>query len=232
MWLQAYEFSLEKGNESEDAIRYADMLIDRTLGSGRKYDQAAISRSGELAKVLSMFFSFINTEYNRWAFEVGNVQLNEAQKARFFGFLVSRLIIFQPLSLFLSGKGPDDDESYLKWLARMNLGYLTSFFPVVRDIATIVIDHSMGRPSFGYRPSPVVSAVQSGIDVSSTAIDYFVDGDIDGQRFAESLTKCATYMMPYPAQIDAWMWNAYDASFNGMTPQLSDLYKRRPRKER
>jgi hypothetical protein len=232
MWIEAYNLALdEKLMEQDEAIRYADTLIDRTLGSGRKYDQAQITRGTELTKILTMFYTFLSTELNRWLSEVGNLTLNESQKARFVGFLASRLLIFVPVSALIAGKGPKDDDDPFKWWAKQIAGYPLSLFPGVREISDAALDNVLGMKGFGYRPSPAFAPIENGLRLVKDGSSW-VSGDAETQQVLESLSRFSSTVLPYPDQFNAWFWNAYDISINGMEPQPGDALRRRPRKER
>lgn len=235
IWIEAYSQALEKHlGDQKAAILYADTLIDRVLGSGRKYDAAAVQRSGVMTKTLTMFYSFLNTEYNRWAAEAGKVQVDQKHLPAFLGFVFSRLVMFNVASLLLSGKGPggDDEDKKVQWWLRQTLSYPLSLFPGVREISAVALDEILGLHSFGYRPSPAADAVDAMILKPIKTGAKYARGEGEGQDVLEMLSKSASYVVPYPDQFNAWFWNAHDAVFGDLKPQASDLYRRRPKSER
>jgi hypothetical protein len=229
MWMAAYRHGLDtKFMEQDEAIYYADTVIKKTLGSGRRVDTASIQRSTELGKLVSMFYSFLNTEYNRWAQETGKAQIDPKYRMRYAGFVMSRLIVFNSFSLLLSGKSPGEDDDAVNWWVKQTLGYPLSFFPGARDVASVALDTMLGLHSFGYRASPATGAFDAGIRLVQT----LASDEAEKQKVAESIAKTMSYAVPYPDQMNAWFFNAYDTMFNRTGFKPKDVFSRRPEKER
>ncbi len=232
MWISAYKFAQERNQEHDEAVYYADTLIKKTIGSGRRYDTAPIQRGSELSKLLSMFYTFMNTEYNRWSTEGGRAIVEPKARARFFGFVASRILLFNTASILLAGKLPgDDDDQPISWWIKNSLAYPVSFFPGARDAFIVMMDRALGLPGFGYRSTPATAPVEATIEAASQTIAY-LNGDRDGQRAAEALSKFLAFATPYPNAINNLFWNAYDTAINDMDPRASDVFRRRPRSER
>jgi hypothetical protein len=230
MWLGAYNKSIAEGKSEKESVHYADTLIMRVAGSSRKYDVAGMSRGTETQKMFGMFFSWINTEHNRWMREAG-IFKRDKDVTRALGFLAGR-IIFQAIGAGLMFRLPDptDEEEVKKFLASITIGLPLSFFPGLRDVASAVVDKSMGVKGFGYTPSPAFAAIDYGIKGFGAAIDV-AHGKIDGQQAAEKMSKAAAYGFGYPDQMNQWFFNLYDYN-QGATPRIQDIYRRREKKER
>lgn len=235
IWLGAYNKQLALGKTDEQAIRFADLLVERATGSGRKADQASILRGTELEKLFSMFYSFLSVEFNRWSVESGKAQhRGEAMDfAKFAGFALQRLLVFNTVSMLLSGKlfSGDDEEEMAKTVLANTLLYPVSFFPIVRDIASLGVNMALDLDTFGYRPSPVFNSIDQLYRTGMTTKN-FITGNADGKEAAESLTRMSAYIFGYPDSFNGYAWNTYDMIFEDMKPQVSDLYRRRPKKER
>lgn len=235
IWLGAYNKQLALGKTDEQAIRFADLLVERATGSGRKADQASILRGTELEKLFSMFYSFLSVEFNRWSVESGKAQhRGEAMDfAKFAGFALQRLLVFNTVSMLLSGKlfSGDDEEEMTKTVLANTLLYPVSFFPIVRDIASLGVNMALDLDTFGYRPSPVFNSIDQLYRTGMTTKN-FITGNADGKEAAESLTRMSAYIFGYPDSFNGYAWNTYDMIFEDMKPQVSDLYRRRPKKER
>lgn len=234
MWLEAYEKKMSSpAVEEEDAIKYADSLIGRVQGSGRRLDAPGIQRGGELGKALSMYYSFMSTEFNRFQIEKGKLQLRGTdQVPQFLGYAGSRLLMAAAPTLIAGTMfGSQSDQDVWKKVVKEILGYPAAMLPGVREVSSVALDEALGLKSFGYQPSPAAAAIQSALDNVHEIKRYATTGD-DAQRVVESAAHTASYLFPYPDQINSWLGNAYDSFVNGMTPQASDLYKRRPRKDR
>lgn len=235
IWLGAYHKGLSEGKTEEQAIRQADLLIERSTGSGRKVDQASIMRGSEIDKLFSMFYSFLSVEYNRWSVEAQKAGHNGQAMdfAKFAGFATQRLLVFNIISLVLSGKlfGLEDEEEMAKTVLANTLLYPVSFFPMVRDVASLGVNMLLDIDDFGYRPSPAFNSIDQFYRTGKTFKSY-LEGTKDEKELAESFTKAGAYIFGYPDAFNANAWNAYDIMFEGMTPQVTDIYRRRPKKER
>ena len=242
MWITAYnkfngEFLAAKKTEQEAdklAIERADKLIERVLGSGRRYDAAEIMRNrNALVRCLTMFATFMNNEFNRWSRETG-LFLEQKDAIRYAGFVAGRLLVWHTMSQLLAGKWPEDlsPEELAKWWFSGLVDNVSGMFVGVRDILPVLVDKVMGWPSFGYRPTPISGTLEEMILRPAEAIGGFARGKKSGEQTAETVAKAASYLAPYPNQLNTWFFNAFDYVFNGMSPQARDFYRRRPKKER
>lgn len=215
------------------AIERADMLINRVLGSGRRYDAAEYTRSRHaLVRALNMFSSFMNNEFNRWCREMGHVA-KEHDYERFVYFVANRMM-WVTCSMLLAGKWPDDltPKELLKWWFGGAIDNIGGMFFILRDFTPVVTSKITGSYNFGYRPSPLIGAIEDMIIKPADTMLGFAGGKKKGQDVLESGAKAASYAVPYPQQLNTWFFNAYDYVFNGSTPRPRDLYRRRPKKER
>jgi hypothetical protein len=238
MWKQAYEKKLAETGDQKDAAYYADSLIKSVNGSGRKYDVAPIVRSSKVIdKVMSSFYSFMNTEFNRWVKEVNIAGESIVNKPRFIGFVASRMVVFTILSDLLAGKGPEDKEDPVSYYAGLMASYPLQMVPILRDVAPVVIDGVLGLHSYGYRQPIALSELENIVTAGSKVGSYINNkgkgkNKVNEQDIIESLSKAASYGTGYPDQLNAWFFNAYDYLNNSMDPDLQDIFKRRPKKER
>lgn len=230
MWLGAEEEGLKQGKTPEQAARYADMIVERAVGSSRKYDMPSVTRANETAKVFTMFFTFLNTEHNAWMREMGIVN-RDKDVPRALGFLAGRMA-FLVAGAALMGRLPDleDEDEVKKFVYTNTVGYPLSFFPILRDVTTIVADQAIGVRGFGYNPSPALASVESLTNFTGSTI-ALAKGDTDIDEVAEKASKVTALGFGYPDQFNQWFFNLYDYT-EGMEPQLKDVFKRRPKKER
>ncbi len=242
MWVTAYnkwfDLAIKEGKKDKEADRIAidraDMLINRVLGSGRRYDAAEIMRNrNAIVRCLTMFATFMNNEFNRWSRETG-LLLEEHDAIRYAGFVGGRLLVWYTMSQLLAGKWPDDlsPDELLKWWFSGLVDNVSGMFVGVRDILPVLLAKVMGWQTFGYRPTPISGTLEEMILRPAEAVSGYVRGKKSGQDTSETLAKAASYLAPYPNQLNTWFFNAYDYVFNGSTPRPRDLYRRRPKKER
>ena len=234
MWKRAYEKKMAETGNSDQSVYYADSLIKAVNGSGRKYDIAPIMRSKKtMDKVFSSFYGFMNVEFNRWVKESGMATHGIENIPRFVGFVASRMIAFTIASDLLAGKGPKEEDDPAAYYASKMATYPLQLMPVVRDVAPLLIDNALGLHSFGYRPPIAFSEFDAFSKLASKAQSYVKGtGKTNEQDLAEAAAKVAAYGTGYPDQMNAWFFNAYDYFVNGMDPELTDMMKRRPKKDR
>ena len=228
IWIEAYYKKLNEGANEKDAIDFADTLIRRSIGSGRRYDQAAIYRSGELTKMFMMFSSFLNVQYNRFARETGAIiEEKDAWRAL---TLVGSQMIFIVSSAVLTGKfgADDDDEERKKTLVQELTNYPMSMIPILRDVGPIVMDRLVfDRPSTGLRNSPALEVMNASLG----AVNAIASENTTEAQKLEAVVKVPMMATGTPKQFSDWFWNGFDIA-NGMDAKPSDLYRRRPKKER
>jgi len=232
LWLEAYEKKMNEHGNSDKAVEYADLLINRISGSGRKYDQAKMTRGSDIERLVTKFYSFWNIEYQNWIRNV-KTELKDPlhNTPAFLGFVASRAM-FSYLSAILVGKGPfgdDDNENKKFWIAPLRDPI--QFFPGARDIINVGVDQALGLKSYGYRPAPVSGAIENLVRLGPKIKKG------EPAAMAESAMKAMSIGIPgitpsYPDQFNVWFWNAYDFAINDMDFQISDVTKRRPIKER
>jgi hypothetical protein len=166
-WLGAYEKALApeaKGGmgmkNEQDAIYFADKSVRNAHGSGNAEDLPAIQFGNEFQKLTTMFYTFWGRFYNRqvdigrdWAGAIKSRDAGDfaAVLARSWWYFVMPIIAHT----VIKGQWPKDDEGWIEWAAK-ELGLsLFSGIPVARDIANWKLGGNQ------YRPSPVVSAIET-----------------------------------------------------------------------
>ena len=246
-WIVAYEQGItEMGLTDKQASDRADLLITRVVGSSRKMDQAQFTRSTNIvAKLFNPFASFMLNELNRWNTEF-NVFVKEKDFSRFSGFVVTRAF-FAVISEILSGRLPDFDDdddnltSWFKFIVKDILGYGLSMIPYLRTFYNGIDDIVVGEKGFiGTKgQSSVLSNINTGavVPVNETIKTFrdIVAGNIkEGQlqSYTEKMIDAVLVDTHQPLIFNDWLFNAYDVFVNGMIPEFSDIFKRRPKKKR
>lgn len=229
MWQGAYYKALADGKTDAQAVRLADTVIERSTGSGRTIDTAAMQRSGPAAKLLTMFMTFLNTQYNRWATESG-IFMKDKDVLRVLSFVASQYLMFGILSAIGSFKLPKDDEDPLKFFAKEVLAWPMSMIPVGGSGAKYVLDGYLGFKTFGYAISPVERNIQDFLKLAGD-VGKVAQGKKEMGDLAEPTMATMAFLFGYPDQFNDWFWNAHDI-MNGMKPTPEDLVRRRPKKER
>lgn len=240
MWKQMYAKTLKETGDASEAMRRADLLIQRCNGSPNKADQSIFMRDNQtFYAMINPFMGFFNTEFNRWYREVMKVRNAPTVKnaVGIMGFAAGRLLTFNLLSEILMGNTPEEEETWGEWALRKGLTYPTTLVPMVRDICAPLIDGSFGEAStFGYRGSSVFQPISAMVNATSAigrGINSAAHGEFEwSQAQTETVTRGAVYATGWPVWFNNLFWNAYDVVENGMEPRFGDLTKRRPKNER
>ena len=233
MWVEAYQKQIDAGATEHDAVMYADTIVDRSTGSGRKIDTPRILRGTPTERLFAMYKSFMLTQYNAWAMEA-QIFLKDKDVMRLVTQVAAKYILFVVASMALTGKFGDDDKE--KDLAKKIEGELISyplgFFPVFGDMVAYMYKRVRGLESFNYRLTPVEGMIT---DIINAPVDVVKAATTDKKTAAEateSVSKVVSYAVPYPDQFNDWFWNAYDMLVNDMDPEAKDVMKRRTKRER
>jgi len=232
-WLRAYEKKIAKGATDAEAVKYADRLIDLTIGTGRKFDTPGLFRGGTVARMITVFRTFMNNQFNRFLKEYDLV-VKKKDYGRFAGYVLANLIIFPILSQILAGRWHDDDdkEDLATWavstVARDNLGMI----PFFGDAAGYMVDRALGVRTYSPRLSPVLSAVNNIFYETPSAILKFGQGDMDTQDFIEKMSRTGTFLFGTPDYLNQMFFNGLDYIDGGVDPSLKHAYKRIPKKDR
>ena len=146
-WWGAYLDHLDAhpGQEAE-AIALADRAVRLSQGAGGMKDLPGWMRGTEFQKLFSMFYTPMNAVFNRlWAHSKAfrlAWQDDKAKAMRLIPSLFMRYLLLTSIPAVLiatiRGQFPDDDETWLTWLAKNNLLYLAGVLPGLRDLAPVL----------------------------------------------------------------------------------------------
>ncbi len=230
MWRGAYFKAMNEGKTEAEAVRFADTVIERSTGTGRTIDTAAIQRGSAFEKLFSMFYSFLNTQYNRWAME-RDIYLKEKDVVRLMSFVATKYLMFGMISALASFKVPDDDERWGEWLVKEVLEWPLSMVPIVGAPTKMMLDRAFGFRTWGYDATPAERNLEKMTALIGKAAKV-ANGDKEVGDLVEPAMESASFIFGYPDQINDWFMNAYDVLSGNMAPRLTDLVRRRPKKER
>lgn len=91
---------LNQRRSQQEAVRFADSVIENSTGTGRAVDSSMMQIGSPMEKLLTMFMTFANTQYNRWANEYG-IYMKEKDHARLLPFIGVQYLMFGALSVRL-----------------------------------------------------------------------------------------------------------------------------------
>lgn len=184
-WLGAYRKGLADGFDDADAIAYADKMVRDTQGSGGSKDLSSFQNGSETWKIMGMFYNILNVFYNA---QQGIVEDARKPNKSFSDYAdiawqVSMLMIVSPIMVaLLSGQGPDDDEDKLYWAMRQAGFGAFSGIPIVRDLMGTLSREMGGKPSAGFKMSPVAGPLEGSIHLVKD-LTKVVSGDEMSKNF-------------------------------------------------
>lgn len=242
VWAQAYMKKINAGATEQEAVDFADAVIRRTLGSSRLTDVSSLQRGGNLAKLFMMFQGFFNTQYNQWERQYGMFR-NKWKKgdwqSRFeaaqniCAFAAGKWFAVCLVNLLLAAENPfdDDDDEYMK-ITKELFHYPISLLGPVGTAGNAVLDNAMGFSGYGYRMTAAESAINSVIRTADKVNKVATDEDSELTDLIEPAATLGGYVVGAPGIVNKLFFNAWDILYNDMEPQVGDLFKRRPERER
>ena len=242
VWAQAYMKKINAGATEQEAVDFADAVIRRTLGSSRLTDVSSLQRGGNLAKLFMMFQGFFNTQYNQWERQYGMFR-NKWKKgdwqSRFeaaqniCAFAAGKWFAVCLVNLLLAAENPfdDDDDEYMK-ITKELFHYPISLLGPVGTAGNAVLDNAMGFSGYGYRMTAAESAINSVIRTAGKVNKVATDEDSELTDLIEPAATLGGYVVDAPGIVNKLFFNAWDILYNDMEPQVGDLFKRRPERER
>lgn len=242
VWAQAYMKKINAGATEQEAVDFADAVIRRTLGSSRLTDVSSLQRGGNLAKLFMMFQGFFNTQYNQWERQYGMFR-NKWKKgdwqSRFeaaqniCAFAAGKWFAVCLVNLLLAAENPfdDDEDEYMK-ITKELFHYPISLLGPVGTAGNAVLDNAMGFSGYGYRMTAAESAINSVIRTAGKVNKVATDEDSELTDLIEPAATLGGYVVGAPGIVNKLFFNAWDILYNDMEPQVGDLFKRRPERER
>lgn len=231
VWMQAYGKKIRAGAGEAEAVDFANTVIRRTLGSSRVTEVAPLLRGGPMLKLFTTFQGFFNTQYNQWAREY-NIFLKEKDIMRLTSFVGAKFVMFAFINLMLSLEDPfeEDKDEYQK-ISKELLTYPMSLAGPVGQVGNAIWSRALGMQTYGYR----MTAVQGTIEQMERAAGKVQKVYQEKADYDELIEPTATFVgtaLGVPAQLNKLFFNGYDILFNGMEPEVGDIFRRRPKKER
>ena len=231
VWMQAYGKKIRAGAGEAEAVDFANTVIRRTLGSSRVTEVAPLLRGGPMLKLFTTFQGFFNTQYNQWAREY-NIFLKEKDIMRLTSFVGAKFVMFAFINLMLSPEDPfeEDKDEYQK-ISKELLTYPMSLAGPVGQVGNAIWSRALGMQTYGYR----MTAVQGTIEQMERAAGKVQKVYQEKADYDELIEPTATFVgtaLGVPAQLNKLFFNGYDILFNGMEPEVGDIFRRRPKKER
>lgn len=231
VWMQAYGKKIRAGAGEAEAVDFANTVIRRTLGSSRVTEVAPLLRGGPMLKLFTTFQGFFNTQYNQWAREY-NIFLKEKDIMRLTSFVGAKFVMFAFINLMLSAEDPfeEDKDEYQK-ISKELLTYPMSLAGPVGQVGNAIWSRALGMQTYGYRMTAVQGTIEQ-MERAAGKVQKVYQGKADYDELVEPTAIFVGTALGVPAQLNKLFFNGYDILFNGMEPEVGDIFRRRPKKER
>lgn len=231
VWMQAYGKKIRAGAGETEAVDFANTVIRRTLGSSRVTEFAPLLRGGPMLKLFTTFQGFFNTQYNQWAREY-NIFLKEKDIMRLTSFVGAKFVMFAFINLMLSAEDPfeEDKDEYQK-ISKELLTYPMSLAGPVGQVGNAIWSRALGMQTYGYRMTVVQGTIEQ-MERAAGKVQKVYQGKADYDELVEPTATFVGTALGVPAQLNKLFFNGYDILFNGMDPEVGDIFRRRPKKER
>jgi hypothetical protein len=120
-WQGAYAKAIQEGMNQEQAVLYADGVVERTQVGGADKDLAEVQRGEELGKIMTQFYSYFSALYQLYARRLTMARRRGSPKD--MGRLATLFLLTGVLEPILSAvatrntpdEGEDDLEDWLAW---------------------------------------------------------------------------------------------------------------------
>lgn len=231
VWMQAYGKKIRAGAGEAEAVDFANTVIRRTLGSSRVTEVAPLLRGGPMLKLFTTFQGFFNTQYNQWAREY-NIFLKEKDIMRLTSFVGAKFVMFAFINLMLSAEDPfeEDKDEYQK-ISKELLTYPMSLAGPVGQVGNAIWSRALGMQTYGYRMTAVQGTIEQ-MERAAGKVQKVYQGKADYDELVEPTATFVGTALGVPAQLNKLFFNGYDILFNDMEPEVGDIFRRRPKKER
>lgn len=231
VWMQAYGKKIRAGAGETEAVDFANTVIRRTLGSSRVTEVAPLLRGGPMLKLFTTFQGFFNTQYNQWAREY-NIFLKEKDIMRLISFVGAKFIMFAFINLMLSAEDPfEEGKDEYKKISKEILTYPMSLAGPVGQVGNAIWSRALGMQTYGYRMTAVQGTIEQ-MERAAGKVQKVWQKKADYDELIEPTATFVGTALGVPAQLNKLFFNGYDILFNGMEPEVGDIFRRRTKKER
>lgn len=200
-WHAAYDKNLSEFNDEAKAIRFADLTVENTQGSGATKDMARIMRSqSKIHSTFTMFMTFFSSLGNlsRDLVRGGKSgQYSPTTIAAKTMFLFTLPVFFEMLMRGKLDEPEDEDDRMSKFLSSVAL-YPVQSIPFIRDIASGALS------DFGYNSSPVAAMMGRGITSGKGLVENIMTDEEVTKSQLKNVSKLAGAAFGIPGINQVW----------------------------
>lgn len=217
-WIGAYEKALAEGRAEAEAVALADQAVIDSQGSGMTKDQAGVQRGGEMAKALSMFYSYFSTTWNLLAEEHAKLDGRSALSLAKYSANVALLVVIPaigPAMLTEALKGGDDwddPEKMARKLFEWQASYLLGLLVGIRELGALA-------QGFDYRGPAAFRPV---VDLGNL-VAQIRQGEVDGPAIRAAISTLGSVFGIPSTQINRSI-RGWEAFMEGDAPASAVLF--------
>ena len=147
VWHGAMMKALDAGRSEAEAVQLADQTVLDTQGGGQTKDLSAVERGGNLQKLFTVFYAYMNTALNMGAASMAT----QRGKGRLAAELMLIWVIPTALNAMMKSliTPGDDDDDLAKKLAKEQISFMLGMFVGGRELAQLG-DIATGGKFYGY----------------------------------------------------------------------------------
>ena len=188
VWHAAYDQAIANGMDQTGAVREADSVIRRSMGSFAPEDVSLAESGPAFVRLFTMFYSYFNGQANLVGGELQTIMrtygYNGAPRAfavYMFGLAIPAIV---GEAIVLAGRGElddEDDDGYLDDLMSLFFGsqarYLAGMVPGIGQASTAAMNYFNGKPyDDRLSTSPAIPAVERVLSAPSSVYNAVVEG--------------------------------------------------------
>ena len=147
VWHGAMMKAMDAGRSEAEAVQLADQTVLDTQGGGQTKDLSAVERGGNLQKLFTVFYAYMNTALNMGAASIAT----QRGKGRLAAELMLIWVIPTALNAMMKSllTPGDDDDDLAKKLAKEQISFTLGMFVGGRELAQLG-DIATGGKFYGY----------------------------------------------------------------------------------
>lgn len=203
-WLGGYEKAIDEGKSEVDAIRFADLTVENSQGTGMMTGLSPVERGttgkntrlSETVKLFTSFYSYYNTKQGVITRSFQRTDFKNPKEVA--GFLVDGIMVFWIEALvgeMMLGRAPDfedEDETPLGYILGMGFKQMAATLIGGRELASVMEGWS-GAPG-GTR---VVEDLGGAISyIKRTAEDIAEGDELDPVKMTKSVLTILNVLSP------------------------------------
>jgi len=201
-WLAGYANAQKENLSEHDCIRAGDRAVRLSQGGGGAKDLAGVQRQEQFMKLVTMYYTPFSVLYARLR-DVGHTTHGVKDLPRAVARSIALVILPAVMGELLAGRGPDDDEDKVWWMARKTVLYPFQAVPIIRDLANLyepIMAEMGGSPAKwrpGYKMSPIEDSVMKVWRAISNLDDAW-EGDKEWDDVAWDMFEASGYIFGLP----------------------------------